>query len=540
MGLSSKNFAVILIFLASNGWAQINRYVVFFKNKGGSSYSTSRPLEFLSQRAVDRRIRQGISVAQEDLPVNETYVQAVRDAGANTFFRTRWMNGVLVQCDGALIPIIQNLAFVDRVEFVAPNEKLMSGGRKRTELKTKELRAASSTQAQLQMIGLDEMHSAGYQGDSIIVGIFDGGFQGVNTASAFQHIFNENRIDLSVSKDFVTNSDDVFQYDEHGTEVFSVIAAYQDGLYTGGSYEADYQLFVTEDVSSEFRIEEYNWLFAAERADSAGVDVINSSLGYYNFDQASMDYPKTAMDGETAIVSRAAQLVADRGIAVICSAGNEGGIAWRIVTAPADVKDVLAIGNVNGSGVRSGSSSTGPTADGRIKPDVAALGVNTAVIKPNGTLGSASGTSLAAPLVTSLVAGVWQRYPNLTNLEVMDAIRKSASQANTPDNLLGYGIPNFKAVINYLEQSQQEHAFEVYPNPTTDDSIIIKPFDPIQVSSCKIELVNAQGQVVSEVMANFSWVNRTYSSSLSALSAGIYFVRIWWGDKKFTHKLIKI
>lgn len=540
MGWSRTSVVIALIFMAPNLQAQVNRYLVFFKDKNGNGYTTSAPREFLSQRAIDRRIRQGISITQEDLPVNETYVQGVRDIGANTFFRTRWMNGLLVQCDQSLIPTIQNLAFVDHVEFVAPNAKLLLGGRKKMGLKTKELKVAASTQAQLQMIGLDEMHAAGYQGDNIIIGIFDGGFQGVNTTIPFQHIFAENRIDLAASKDFVTNSTDVFQYDDHGTEVFSVIAAYQDGFYTGGSYEADYQLFVTEDVTTEFRIEEYNWLFAAERADSAGVDVINSSLGYYDFDNSSMNYPKTAMDGKTTVVSRAAQMVADRGIVVVCSAGNEGGIAWQIITAPADAKDVLAVANVNNAGIRSGSSSIGPSADNRIKPDVAALGVNTSVIKPNGALGTASGTSLAAPLITSLVAGVWQRYPHFTNVEIMDAIRKSASQANDPNNLLGYGIPNFKALVNYVEQVHQENIFEVYPNPITRDTITIRPYDPVKVSTCKVELINSQGQVVYEGTANFSWVNRTYSPSFSGLSAGIYFVRIWWEDKKFTYKLVKV
>src|SRR3990170_1425100 len=300
MVLNSKGtLVVIFILFASTSWAQVNRYLVFFKDKDGTTYNISSPQQFLSQRAIDRRIRQGISVIDEDLPVNETYVQGVLNTGATTYFTTKWMNGVLVQCDISLIPAIEGLAFVDRVEFVAPNAKLLLGGRKRTEQKVKELKSASSTQVQLQMIGLDEMHMAGYQGDNIIIGIFDGGFPGVNTAIPFQHIFNESRINLTVSKDFVANSSNVFQYDKHGTEVFSVIAAYQEGAFTGGSYEADYQLYVTEDVSSEYRIEEYNWLFAAERADSAGVDVIQSSLGYYDFDQSSMNYPKSAMDGKT-------------------------------------------------------------------------------------------------------------------------------------------------------------------------------------------------------------------------------------------------
>lgn len=540
MAWSRAKLIVIFVFVASASWAQVNRYVVFFKDKTGTSYSITSPLEFLSQRAIDRRIRQGISISQADLPVNANYVQGVRDVGVNTFFTTRWMNGVLVQCDASIVPAIQNLSYVDRVEFVAPYERLLVGGRRRNDLKTKELKTASSTQVQLQMIGLDEMHTAGYQGENVIIGIFDGGFQGVNTAPPFQHIFDENRINLSVSKDFVTNSTDIFQFDEHGTEVFSVIAAYQDGFYTGGSYEANYQLYVTEDVGSEYRIEEYNWLFAAERADSAGVDVVNSSLGYYDFDQSGMDYSKDAMDGKTTIVSQAAQMLADRGVIVVCSAGNEGNISWQIITAPADAKDVLAIANVNSAGVRAGSSSIGPSSDGRIKPDVAALGVNTSVIRPNGTLGTASGTSLAAPLVASLAAGVWERYPNLSNIEVMEAIRKSASQSSNPDNLLGYGIPNFKAVVNYVEQSHQENVFDVYPNPITQDSVTIRPFDPNQVSSCKVEVLTSQGQTVHEATVNFSWTNRTYTSYVTTLPTGVYFMRIWWGDRRFTYKVIKV
>lgn len=540
MAWSSCKFFIVLMLLSAPSWAQVNRYLVFFKDKSGTTYSKSSPLEFLSQRAIDRRIRQGIAVMETDLPVSQTYVQGIRDVGANTFFTTKWMNGVLIQCEEAIIPNIENLPYVDHVELVAPNERLMIGGRSRTELKTKELKTAFSTQAQLQMIGLDEMHKQGHQGETMVIGIFDGGFQGVNTAAPFQHIFDENRIDLASSKDFVTNSTNVFQYNDHGTQVFSIIAAYQDGFYTGGSYEANYQLYVTEDVGSEYRIEEYNWLFAAERADSAGVDVVNSSLGYYDFDGNSMDYPKSAMDGKTTVVTRAAQMLADRGVIVVCSAGNEGGIAWQIITAPADAEDVLAIANVNGSGLRAGSSSIGPSADGRIKPDVAALGVNTSVIKPNGTLGTASGTSLAAPLVASLAAGVWQRYPALTNLEVIDAIRNSASQAKNPDNFLGYGIPNFKGVVNYVEESHQENVFEVYPNPINGDSITIKPFDPDEVNFCKVEMLSSLGQIVYEASVNFSWANRTHTSYVNTLPEGVYFMRIWWGEKRYTFKIVKV
>jgi len=537
-----SRFLATLIFMSSVfvATAQENRYMVFFKDKASSPYSTAQPLDFLSQRAVDRRIRQGITVTEQDIPVNENYILGVMGAGADVFFRTRWMNGVLVQCNANLVMSLEDLPFVDRVEFVAPNKKLLSNGRTKSQLKTKGGLNANRTQVQLEMIGLDEMQKAGYKGETIHIGIFDGGFQGVNNTVPFQHIFTEGRIDIDLSKDFVYNSENVFQYDDHGTAVFSVIAAYQDGNFVGGSYEATYQLYVTEDVNSEYRIEEYNWLFAAERADSSGVDVINSSLGYYDFDDLSMNYSKSDMDGNTTVITKAAQFTTDRGIVVVCSAGNEGGIAWQIITAPADARDVLAVASVNSSGQRSNSSSVGPSADGRIKPDVAAQGVNTSIIKPDGSAGTASGTSLASPLVASLVAGIWQRYPLLTNKQVIEAVRKSASQAINPDNLIGYGIPNFVGVVNFLEEQPQENLFEVFPNPVIADTITIRPFDPVQITSCRLEILSSQGQLVHSTDAAFSWVNRTYTANLSQLAAGMYFLRILWGEKRYTFKVVKV
>jgi hypothetical protein len=524
--------------LCAEVFAQANRYMVFFKDKNGSPYNISEPIAFLSQKAITRRIQQGITVEQEDIPVNATYIQGVVSTGAEVFFSTRWMNGVLVQCDANLVPTLESLSYVSHVELVAPGTRLNSGGRKRSAAKTRTAKTSVATMTQLQMIGLDEMHSAGHRGEGITIGIFDSGFEGVDTAPPFDSVLEDNRIVLM--QDFVANSDDVFQYDEHGTEVFSIIAAYQEGAFTGGAYEANYQLYVTEDVATEYRIEEYNWLFAAERADSAGVDIINSSLGYYDFDNSAMDYPKSALDGKTTIVTRAATFAAERGIIVVCSAGNEGALSWQMITAPADAEKVLAVASVNQNGDRVSSSSTGPSADGRIKPDVAALGLNTTVIKPNGLLGSASGTSLSTPLITSLAAGVWQRYGQLTNFEVIDAIKSSASQAGTPDNLIGYGIPNFKAVVNYLEQHPQVALFDIFPNPVlTDDTITIRPSDPNEVTDCRIELLSPVGQVLADGTVTFSWLNRTYTATVNQLTAGMYFVRITVGDKRFVYKVVK-
>jgi hypothetical protein len=520
--------------------AQENRYMVFFKDKTGVPFSISEPIQFLSQKAIDRRLKQGINIMPEDLPVHAGYIDGVRNAGATAFFSTRWMNGLLVTCAPAVVPAIENLAYVDRVEFVAPPQ-LPSGGRKGLSLRRKNRHTGFETENQLKMIGVDQMHEKGYTGEGVTVAVLDGGFPGVNINSPFRHIFSEGRFNDSVSYDFVHRSRDVFQHDDHGTLVLSVIGADIPDAFTGGAYECNFQLYVTEEVPTEYRIEEYNWLFAAERADSAGVDIIHSSLGYYDFDDAGMNYSLAQMDGKTAVVTRAAQAAAARGILVIVSAGNEGNIpSWRIVTAPADGEDVLAVGNVNNQLQRSSSSSIGPTADQRIKPDVAALGVSVKVVNASGVISTASGTSLAAPLVTSLAAGIMQRYPDLTNKQVMDLIKKTASQAANPDNLLGFGIPNFVAVVNYQEHMPQTNDFEIFPNPVTDDTLTISPLDPNLIDSCQVEIISAQGQTLVRGTVQFNWFNRTYKTDMSSLAAGIYYIRVFSEQRRYTFKVVKL
>lgn len=529
----------IFFFLCMSSVLGQNRYMVFFTDKASTPYSIAEPSDFLTQRAISRRLQQNVVITEQDLPVNPAYVLGVKETGAEVFFTTRWMNGVLVQCDEALVATLEELDFVNRVEFVAPEPRLVNGRRKSTR-SNKSGKAADATDIQLNMLGITTMHSDGYKGEGKIIAVFDSGFDGVNTATAFQHLWSENKVDLTVSQDFVYNAGDLFAYDDHGTMVLSVMAANESATFTGGSYNAVFQLYITEEVPTEYRVEEYNWLFAAERADSAGADIIQSSLGYNDFDGTAMDYEKSAMNGTTTVVTRAAQWATDRGMVVVCSAGNEGNNSWQTITAPADAVDVLAVANVNQTLQRANSSSTGPSFDGRVKPDVAALGTNTRVITPSGTVGSVSGTSLAAPLISSLVAGLWQRYPDLTNKELIAAIRNSASQSSSPDHLIGYGIPSYTAVVNYLEHAEQTRWFEVYPNPIYSDSLVIKPKDPVEISSCQIQFISADGKIILSRDIAFTWAESQYETSLSGLERGVYFLKITWKDKTFTHKLVKI
>jgi subtilisin family serine protease len=540
MKLNSFWSCIFFILSIQAGTAQVNRYMVFFKDKTGTPFTTANPTQYLSQKSIERRIKQNISINELDLPVVQAYIQDLRNAGADVFYKTKWLNGALVQCDATLLPVLQGLAHVQSVILVAPNARLTaSNGRLRSVSQKKGSHTTDeATGVQLKMLGIDQMHADGFRGEGVTIAVLDSGFPGVNTNAAFEGVRNDNRINLAVSYDFVFNTTNVFRYDSHGAQVFSTMAAYEEGEFIGGAFKADFQLYVTEDVGSEYRIEEYNWLFAAERADSAGADIISTSLGYTDFDDVSMNYQKSDLDGKTAVITRAAQFAADRGVLVICSAGNEGSKAWRTITPPADAIDVLAIANVAPDGQRSPGSSVGPSADARIKPDVAALGTHVSVITPGGSLGTASGTSLAAPLITSLSAGLWQRYPTLTNKELIDVLKQTASQATTPDNFVGYGIPNYKAVSNFFEFVPQANVFEVYPNPFAD-TLSLRPKSPEEIAGCRIQVLTIQGQLLKDEWVEFSWLKRTYPLNLSAVAPGLYFVRILLNERVYVFKTIK-
>jgi len=523
--------------------AQVNRYMVFFTDKTGTGHTVDHPETFLNERSIQRRVTQGITILAEDLPVTASYVADIRNTGAAVLYKSKWMNGVLVECTDAQLASINALAFVKSAdtELVAPGG---SGSKRKKSNKLMQLDGQDDfTTAQLEMLGMDEMHADGFHGEGVIIAIMDGGFAGVNTQTPFQDVFT-NRINTNVCWNYVANDANVYQYSEHGTGVLSVIGVHTEGEFTGGAYKSSFQLYVTENVATEYRIEEYNWLFAAERADSAGVDVINTSLGYNTFDDSDMDYVKADMDGNTTAITRAAQIAASKGIFIVNSAGNSGNdVSWQIITAPADGEDVLAVGNVNLQGVRSNSSSIGPAADGRIKPDVVALGTGVSVYRSNGAIGSASGTSFSSPLTAGLVAGLRQRYPNITRTELMDAIRLSASQASTPDNLRGYGIPHYRAVVNYLEitsvEPEQNHSLVIYPNPV-QDTFTLAPRKPSIVQLDQVAIINAQGQVVTNNTVVYSWPDNSYSMNIAHFLPGVYFLTVRIGKKYETYKLVKI
>lgn len=534
---------LLLLLLTSWAEAQVNRYVVFFKDKDNSTFSTTQPEAYLSQRAINRRIKNDVDISVQDLPVNANYVNEVKQTGALTYYTSRWFNALLIQCDANLLPAIEALAVVDRVELVAP-------GTLNTTTETKSpaylsARIASNknikTTSQLSMLGLDAMHELNIRGEGVKVAVFDSGFPGVNTVAPFSHLQDN----IKDTYNFVNLQANVYRNDDHGTEVLSVMAAYQEGSFVGGAYNADYHLYLTEDVGSEYRIEEYNWLFAAERADSAGVDVINASLGYNTFDNVAMDYTKQQLDGSTAVVTRAAQFAADRGIVVVVSAGNEGNNSWQLVTPPADAVGVIAVGSVTSTETRSGFSSIGPTSDNRIKPDLCAMGSGTFVVRNTGNTGTSSGTSVASPLMASLVTGVIQRYDTLTKQEIIDVLKASASLAESPNNQLGYGVPNFAEVRLRLEvvaglENPEASRFAVYPNPADSGFVMIESIQILKAEPLQIEVWDMKGSLLKRIENDNLLVEGKARLELAQFPAGLLQIRINQAGQTDIFKIINV
>ncbi|HCZ34643.1 MAG TPA: peptidase S8, partial [Cytophagales bacterium] len=272
-----RSLLAIFCFFAIDANAQTNRYFVFFQDKVGTPFSITEPTAFLSAKSIARRQYQQISITETDLPVNPAYVQQLKDNGIATYFTSRWWNGVLIEALASEVTSIEALPFVEQVLLIAPGQKFSNGRTKRVKRRHDTTDQPLANATQLIQLGIPAMHAEGYRGEGVSIAIFDSGFQGVNATAPFSLLNTDNRIKQAFN--FVSNTSNVFVADDHGTEVLSVMAAYTEGTYLGGAYKADYYLYLTEDISSEYRIEEFNWTFAAERADSLGVDIINSSLG---------------------------------------------------------------------------------------------------------------------------------------------------------------------------------------------------------------------------------------------------------------------
>lgn len=548
--LKNKLFFIISLlvcFCASSQEPDVNRYIVFLLDKDTAFFSEKKPQTYLSTKAIQRRSKQGIPITPQDFPVNSQYLADISSTGADVYFSSKWYNAALVQMDKSLVSTVRSLAFVVDVDYVADGSPL-SRVIQNVEIPENFMEppfVQSNSSLQNAFIGSEKMHEDGYSGQGITIAVFDNGFKGVNKYKPFQHVFDNNK--LVASRDFFGNTNNVFQYGTHGTQVLSCIGANYESSLIGTAPDASFILCVTEEAGGEYRIEEYNWLLAAEFADSIGVDVINNSLGYsYGFTESSMNYSVDDLDGKTTIITQAANIAASKGIVVVTSAGNEGNNEedWNMkITPPSDSKAVLAVGSITKSLTRSSFSSFGPTADGRIKPDVVTLGSNVAVMIGNGVVTTSSGTSFSAPQIAGFAACVWQRSPEFNSIEVIEAIKLSGNNALKPDTVFGYGIPNYLTMKNngvlFFNQILNSE-INVYPNPFTDNKITIDMQGAVIEQSINIKIIDNQGRPIFIQKVNRRNTPDQLVIEFDAQSEGVYYLTVH--SKKFqkTIKLIKI
>lgn len=523
--MKKKTVLVLLgVFWVSLGFGQ--SYRVYFKDKGSSRTLMDQPELFLSAEALERRTRQGLKITESDLPLAREYRRQLKNLGLSPRFCSRWFNYALV--DGPIPAELYRWEAVKAIEKVRPANVHFTGSLQSNY-------DYGNARTQIDMLNGIVLHGLGWTGRGVTIAVLDGGFSGTETAAAFDSLWQSGR--LKGSYDFVRKDTNVFRAGMHGTMVLSTMAALIDQQYVGTAPHANYWLLRSEDENSETPVEMDNWLAAAEFADSVGADLINSSLGYSTFDDPADNYTYADMDGATTLVTRAADMAAAKGLVVVVSAGNAGASSWQYITAPADGDSVLAVGAVNASESYAAFSSRGPTADGRIKPDVVALGEGTPVVLGNNVIFPANGTSFSSPLIAGMAACIIQVRPSWQPWEVIEAIRQSASQSNAPDNRLGYGIPDFTLASHLSEPEYRETAIpelELFPTPFRD-RINVRLVDLRQARNLDLQIFDLRGQRVfsaqTTMLPGEDWVIRP------ELPLGIYILELQTDQQRWQLKI---
>ena len=460
---------LFIIFCIQFSFSQEHAWV-YFKDKPDTAIFLENPLKMLTQKALDRRTRQNISLDAKDIPISEAYLNTIATSlGITIKAKSKWLNALHIFGSEQDINSLLNLSFVDHIEFAANDLNASPPIKKYKKNKFEQLSDFNygGSANQIEMLKGDVLHQQDYTGSGITIAVMDGGFPKVNTLEAFKRMRDRNLI--KGGYDFVQRNSNFYTGISHGTSVLSTMAGFVDGQLIGTAPDADYYLFITEDGQNETPLEESLWVEAAEKADSLGVDIINTSLGYNTFDDAKYDYNYADMNGTTAFISRGANLAFTRGMLIVVSAGNEGVGPWHYIAAPADAANVLSVGAVDENNSIADFSSYGPTADGRVKPDVTAKGRTTTIVNGAGAVVTGNGTSFASPVICGVIACLWQANPNKTNIALVQAIKESAHLFTNPTDQEGFGIPNFETALKTLPVADFSTInFQLYPNPFQD------------------------------------------------------------------------
>ncbi|MBP7156546.1 MAG: S8 family serine peptidase [Flavobacteriales bacterium] len=532
-----RNIAWVLAASAAlclHGQTSPDTYWVPFTDKENTPFSLDQPEQFLSARAIQRRTTQGIGYDQLDLPVDPAYITAVLNTGeVDLLNQSKWFNGITIRTtDLDALSAIQSLGFVNALQPTGVSMAGQSRQPKFLELapvldRDGEPELYGTAFRQIEMLNGHQLHAIQAKGQGMLIGVLDSGFLGVDSAIAFQSL--RDRDGIVLTRDLVRHDGDVFDDHYHGRSVLSCMAADLDGVILGTAPGADYVLIRTENAESEYPVEEDNWIAGAELADSIGCDVLNTSLGYTTFDDSTMDHTYAQLDGQTLRISIAARIAVQKGMIPVHSAGNSGTSEWRYIGAPADAIDILAVGAVGDVENSAPWSSRGPSADGRVKPDVCAMGWGSIVLRENvDSIVAANGTSFASPILAGLVACLWQLHPNNTAPEVMAAVRQSASFYTAPSDSLGYGVPDFALAHTILlatgiRSATDQGTLHMYPLPFTDQ-LNIAFRDPV-AGPLQLTLLDLAGRTVwSGSQAPTG--NRLQVGGLGEMAEGLYVLQL--------------
>ncbi len=511
---------------------------VFFTDKENVAASIENPITILTQKAIDRKAMHNVTIDERDVPVNENYISQVKSqTGITVLAKSKWMNCVHVRGNLEAITALESLNFVAGIEYADDDLTRSTDdfGFTKEDPEIPQQRVDftyGSTENQITMLSVEALHQQDYTGEGMTIAVMDSGFPGVNTVDGFARLRDADK--LLDGYDFVGRDDDEFAFasSSHGTRVLSDIVGFIQDQFVGTAPDASVYCFRTEDIASENPVEESYWVEAAERADSLGVDVINTSLGYRTYDNPNYSYTYEDMDGETAFISRGATLAFEKGMLVVTSAGNSG---TGMISAPADAVGAFTVGAVNANGQYASFSSIGPSSDGRVKPDVMAKGSGSAVIDQNGTITTNNGTSFSSPIMAGAMASFWSALPNATAAEVMQLARESATMFNNPSPQMGYGIPDFEAALGELltvDSNAFAKILTVYPNPAQNQAFVNIPENAERL---QVEIFTMLGQrVASKTLAESD-----FSLPIRHLQSGMYLIRIQNGTKIITQKLIK-
>ena len=537
---------ILFLFLVSSfvGFSQEDAWV-YFNDKPDSATYLSNPLTMLSQRALDRRSNQGIALDSKDVPIYQPYIdQVATSTGISVKAKSKWFNCVHVRGSQADINALKLLSFVLNVDFA---DKTLNSSPNKTKAKLKYTPVNKTMETaviynygnslnQVQMLNGHLLHQANYTGSGKIIAVLDSGFPGVNTATPFQRLRDNTQI--LGGYNYVTKSSDFYSGGTHGTAVLSLMGGFVDGQLVGTAPDAKYYLYITEDDASENPVEESNWVEAAEEADRVGVDIITTSLGYFEFDDASYGHTYADMTGNAAFASKGANVAFSKGIVVLASAGNEGANPEPHIGVPAEALNVIAVGAVKDDRTYASFSSIGPSYDGRVKPDVMAQGQYPYTYSGGIINNGGSGTSYSCPILAGMVACLWQALPGKNAQQIKQLVVQSSDNFSEPAvrsrTQYGYGIPNFSlALSNGLSVAAfSTNDFKVYPNPT-DDSISVTLPNGSEVRT--IAIYTILGQKVLE--KNISTQSPTIS--LKSLNSGIYFYKIESNGISESGKIIK-